>query len=218
MPASATRRPATGSFRSSTSSELVAHLREGQRVFVEGDGAVGDVVVVDLEHVRDVAARSPAGARTRSSARAAAPGAGAAGSCRRGLYSSSSMSCLPFAPRAPSLSVYGAPRLQSTGSAPAATSSSLARLNGREPKNPLLADSGLGCAEAMIGVSPSSGRSVPASRPHRIATSGPPRATSARIACSVTASQPLPRCEPETPGLHGEHPVEQHDALLAPTG
>ncbi|CNI60203.1 Uncharacterised protein [Mycobacterium tuberculosis] len=34
-----------------------------------------------------------------------------------------------------------------------------------------------------------------ASRPHKIATSGCERATSARIAHSVTASQPLPRCD-----------------------
>ncbi|COX50955.1 Uncharacterised protein [Mycobacterium tuberculosis] len=36
---------------------------------------------------------------------------------------------------------------------------------------------------------------VDASRPHRIATSGAARAARARIAHSVTASQPLPRCD-----------------------
>ena len=39
---------------------------------------------------------------------------------------------------------------QSTGSRPAATSASLARENGRLPKNPLCADSGDGCADSMI--------------------------------------------------------------------
>ena len=39
-----------------------------------------------------------------------------------------------------------------------------------------------------------------ASRPHKIATSGPPRATSASIARCVTCSQPLPRWDPERPG------------------
>ena len=83
--------------------------------------------------------------------------------------------------------------------APAATSSSFARLNGFDPKNPLDADRGLGCAEAITGVAPSIGRRVPASRPHRMATSGRSRATSARMAVSVTASQPLPRWEPDAP-------------------
>ena len=36
------------------------------------------------------------------------------------------------------------------------------------------------------------------------------------MACSVTASQPFPRCEPGCPGRDGEHPVEQHHALLRP--
>ena len=39
-----------------------------------------------------------------------------------------------------------------------------------------------------------------ASRPQRIATNGPPRATRARIAASVISSQPLPRCDPGVPG------------------
>ena len=47
--------------------------------------------------------------------------------------------------------------------------------------------------------SASIGASVAASRPHRIATKGSSRATSARIAHSVTASQPLPRCEAGVP-------------------
>src|SRR5690625_3657358 len=38
-------------------------------------------------------------------------------------------------------------KTQSTGSAPICRSSSLAREKGREPKNPRLADSGLGCGE-----------------------------------------------------------------------
>src|SRR5216683_1735004 len=89
---------------------------------------------------------------------------------------------------------------QSTGSAPCCSRSRLARLNGCEPKNPLLAEYGLGCADSMQPMSPSSGTSVRASRPHKIATSGASRAARARMACSVTSSQPLPRCEPGLPG------------------
>ena len=65
---------------------------------------------------------------------------------------------------------------QSTGSPPCSTSSALARENGFEPKNPRSADIGDGCAEAMIGCRPSSGRRVCASLPHSTATSGPPLA------------------------------------------
>ena len=104
------------------------------------------------------------------------------------------------------------------GPAPWAESAALARLNGREPKNPRSADIGLGWAEVIRGVSPSIGARPWASRPQRIATSGPPRATRARMAASVISSQPFPRCDPELPGLHGEHPVEQQDALVGPRG
>ena len=76
----------------------------------------------------------------------------------------------------------GAGRRQSIGSPPWRTSSSLARLNGREPKKPERADSGDGWALAMYGTEPSIGTSDCASRPHRIATSGPPRATRASMA------------------------------------
>ena len=44
------------------------------------------------------------------------------------------------------------------------------------------------------------GRVLCASRPHRIATSGVPRATSALIAQSVTRSHPRPRWLPGLPG------------------
>jgi hypothetical protein len=73
----------------------------------------------------------------------------------------------------------------------------LARLNGREPKNPRDADSGEGCGDSIATQLPSAstGLSVDASRPHRIATIGCDRATKARMAHSVTASQPLPRCD-----------------------
>ena len=48
------------------------------------------------------------------------------------------------------LNRYG--RRQSTGAAPCAASSSFARLNGRDPKKPFAADSGLGCALSIAGV------------------------------------------------------------------
>ena len=44
------------------------------------------------------------------------------------------------------------------------------------------------------------GLSVAASRPHNTATNGCGRATRARMAHSVTASQPLPRCDAGVPG------------------
>ena len=75
---------------------------------------------------------------------------------------------------------------------------------GRDPKNPRCADSGDGCADSIVATreSPAAniGFSVDASRPHKIATSGSGRAASARIAHSVTASQPLPRCDAGFPG------------------
>src|SRR5690625_4528664 len=91
-------------------------------------------------------------------------------------------------------------RAQSTGSAPSRRRRSLARDNGRDPQKPAPAESGLGWGEVMHGVSPSAGCSDCASRPHRIATSGWSRSTRARMAWSVTASQPLPRCEAGLPG------------------
>src|ERR1700758_2452167 len=93
---------------------------------------------------------------------------------------------------------------QSTGCAPRSASSAFVRLNGREPKNPRCADSGDGCTDSMVATreSPaaSMGFSVDASRPHRMATSGAGRAASARIAHSVTTSQPLPRWDAGFPG------------------
>ena len=69
-----------------------------------------------------------------------------------------------------------------------------------EPKKPRLALSGDGCALSMRATPPSEGASACASRPHRIATSGPPRAASASMASPVTSSQPRRRWEPAAPG------------------
>ena len=65
-------------------------------------------------------------------------------------------------------------------------------------------------AVATLGLAPLSlvffqqlslvGRAVCASRPQRIATSGPPRAASASTAHAVTSSQPLPLCDAGAPG------------------
>ena len=104
------------------------------------------------------------------------------------------------------------------GPAPCCSSRALARLNGREPKKPRSAEFGLGCADSISGTPSSSGARLRASRPHKIATSGVCRAASARMACSVTSSQPWPRWEPGLRGSHGEHPVEQQHAALAPRG
>ena len=72
--------------------------------------------------------------------------------------------------------------LQSMPSPPCCTSRSLARLNGRDPKNPLLADRGEGWALSMRGTSPSRRPSDWAFLPQRMATSGPPRAARAVMA------------------------------------
>ena len=76
----------------------------------------------------------------------------------------------------------------------------MAREKGREPKKPREALSGEGWGEAMTGVEPSIGVRDWAGRPHRIATSGPPRSTSASMARCVTFSQPQPLWEAGAPG------------------
>ena len=107
------------------------------------------------------------------------------------------------------------------GSAPRSASRALTRLNGWDPKNPREADSGDGCTDSTDGVLPSIGLSDWASRPQRIAANGDPasaRATSARIAHSVTSSQPLLAVRGGRAGPHGEDPVEEHHALVGPAG
>ena len=96
-------------------------------------------------------------------------------------------------------------RSQSIGSAPCSTSKSLVRLKGRDPKKPYRADMGEGCEDLTIGTPPSMGSRDCASRPHRMATSGPPRATRASMAVWVTSSHPLPRCEAGRPGWTVRH-------------
>ena len=110
-------------------------------------------------------------------------------------------------------------RRQSTGAAPCRSSSSFAREKGREPKKPRLADSGDGCADSMIGVSPSSGRRFAAS----LSPAGSRRARRReRRACGSRARSPSPSPSrggmPAAPGATVEHPVEQHHALVAPGG
>ena len=89
------------------------------------------------------------------------------------------------------------------------------RVNGRDPKKPRLAESGEGCADSTHGIGESIGLSDWASRPHRIAAHGPPRTASAVIAHAVTSSQPRPRCEAGS-RPDGQHPVQQHHALVGP--
>ena len=76
----------------------------------------------------------------------------------------------------------------------------MARLNGLLPKKPECAERGEGWALSMAGMPPRCGTRFLASLPHRMATSGPPRLTSAEIACAVTVSQPLPRWLAGLPG------------------
>ena len=76
----------------------------------------------------------------------------------------------------------------------------MTREKGREPKKPREAESGEGCTDSTQGTGPSIPLSDWASRPHKIAASGPPRAASTSMARAVTASQPRPRCEADSPG------------------
>ncbi len=85
---------------------------------------------------------------------------------------------------------------QFMGLAPCAINRSLHLLNGFEPKNPLEADNGDGCGEAIIGVFPKYCVAVCACFPHSIATNGLLRSTSFCIANCVISSQPLPVCDP----------------------
>src|SRR5690606_38155549 len=91
-----------------------------------------------------------------------------------GLTESANINCCASCHRT-ILSCQGS-SVQSTGGAFWALRASFARLNGREPKKPPEADSGLGCAERITGLLFSSGSSAPASLPHKIDTSGASRA------------------------------------------
>lgn len=81
----------------------------------------------------------------------------------------------------------------------------MAREKGLEPKKPREADSGEGWADSIVATPGMSRFRFCAWRPHKIATSGPPRLTSERIAWSVIASQPLLACEPGFPGATDRH-------------
>lgn len=86
---------------------------------------------------------------------------------------------------------------QSTGSIPFAFRNLFARLNGRLPKNPLYADSGLGWGASKIRCLEfvSIDFFICAGRPHRINTIGLSCSFKMRIAASVNSSQPIPRWE-----------------------
>ena len=99
-----------------------------------------------------------------------------------------------------SLVSYSRSKSQFTGVAPIWISCSFALENGLDPKKPRRADRGEGCADSITGVFPSRGFTDLESRPHKIATNGRSRATRARIAAAVTASQPRPLCESGAPG------------------
>ncbi len=106
---------------------------------------------------------------------------------------------------------------QSIGSASIFASSSLARLNGRDPKNPRDADSGEGCRRSIATQLPSArmGLSVDASRPQRIATIGCERATSTRSALGDRL-QSLTAVRRRITGPHRQHSVQQQHTALGP--
>jgi hypothetical protein len=93
------------------------------------------------------------------------------------------------------------PSVQSIASRPAATSASLARLNGLLPKKPLFAAWGDGCDEQMVvcrDVSMSS-HLLRASSPHRMNTTRSIFPLTTLMTSSVNVSQPLPRCDAAAP-------------------
>ena len=107
---------------------------------------------------------------------------------------------------------------QSTGAAPCCSSSAFACENGRDPKKPREADSGLGWGLAIWGTSPSRGIrdwaiAAPQDRDQR-AAAGHQRAQ--RLLGEILPAAPTMRR-----GLarrHGEHPVQQQHPLVLPRG
>ena len=102
------------------------------------------------------------------------------------------------------------------GCRPARTSSSFARLNGRDPKNPRSADIGLGCALLIRGTSPEQRPQVlrvaaPEDRHQRAAAGDQRPDRGVRDLLPALAAVRRGRA-----GAHREHPVEQQDALLGP--
>ena len=110
----------------------------------------------------------------------------------------------------------GQGRRQSIGSAPCSASMAFARENGFEPKNPLCAESGLGCALSMQGWGVSSGLSVRASRPQRI---GYERLVTHRQGPDSLLRDGLPALPAVGAGVarrDREDAVEEKDALPCP--
>ncbi len=84
--------------------------------------------------------------------------------------------------------------LQSTGAAPASVEQGVgARERARPEEAAVAPTAGSGAADSMHGMPGRCGARVRASRPQRMATSGPPRSTSASMARPVTSSQPAAR-------------------------
>ncbi len=110
-------------------------------------------------------------------------------------------------------------RFQSIGAWPWSTSASLARLNGRLPKNPLWADSGDGCADSMIvcrvrvDQRPSCGGPMAAPQDEHdvvgLVADGPDHPVGERLPALALVRRGLP-------GAHGERGVEQQHALACP--
>ena len=107
-------------------------------------------------------------------------------------------------------------RRQSIGSAPCSASSALARENGREPKNPLCAESGLGWALSMHGCGVSM-------RLERAGVAAPEDRDERLVSQCQGADSLLGDCLPAlaavgagAAGAYGQDAVEEEDALLRP--
>ena len=83
-------------------------------------------------------------------------------------------------------------------------------------EEPAVGRHGGGVRGLDAGKSPSSGRQIAGVAPPQDRHQRRAARASARIACSVTSSQPLPRCAAGCAGRGGQRPVEQQHALPGP--
>ena len=154
---------------------------------------------------------------TRRAPRAARRGAGARGSTRRCWYSSSSMAPDYPADIVDRMSRAGqAGSRQSTGSPPCASSSALARLNGREPKKPATR----GQRARMHRLDH---RRVAEQRPEALRVAPPEDRDERRAARDERADRVVGDVLPALAAVrrgrarpHREHAVQQHHAVRAP--
>ena len=183
------------------------YLREGPRLRQVGVALPSpDQPSLGSEHP-DGARRRAVPAATRSASTSARPASRPARSRAADRRSDS-----------PSTSTRSRAAASRSARRPSASSSSLARLNGRDPKNPRDADSGDGCTDSIVdAVARRQHRlqrrrvATPQHRHHRLRP-GHQRADRA-LGDGLPALAPVRRRRARP---HGQHPVEQHHPALRP--